>query len=148
MIRAVIDVNVIVSAIIGPLGASRQVLLHWEVGRFTSVTSTGILAEVDTKLALPRIARRYHLRPEDAAWVYRVLRTQSDFIEIPVEEERVVTGDPEDDYVLATVRLGQADYLVTGDHGLLALGHYARAMVLTPKDFLHQLPQKDGPAAE
>jgi predicted nucleic acid-binding protein len=48
----------------------------------------------------------------------------------------VVTGDPEDDYVLAAVRLGRADYLVTGDHGLLALREYAGAKIVGPREFV------------
>ena len=37
-----------------------------------------------------------------------------------------ITGDPDDDTVLATARPGRADYLVTGDHGLLALNAHER----------------------
>ena len=136
MIRAVIDVNVIVSAIIGTLGPSRLVLRYWQDETFQAVTSFGIVSEVTTKLALPRIVRRYALRPEDAEWVLQVLLSQSIFIDVPANEEFIVTGDPEDDHVLATVRLSHADYLVTGDSGLLALETYAGAQIATPKDFV------------
>jgi predicted nucleic acid-binding protein len=34
MIRAVVDVNVLVSALIAPLGFSRRVLTAWEQGQF------------------------------------------------------------------------------------------------------------------
>ena len=65
MIRAVLDVNVLVSAILGPLGSSRKIARAWQAGRFVAVTSEGIIAEVDEKLRLPRIRDRYRLAEND-----------------------------------------------------------------------------------
>lgn len=45
-------------------------------------------------------------------------------------------GDPEDDLVLATGRLARADYLVTGDRGLLELGSYEGMEIVTPRQFI------------
>ena len=58
MIKAVVDVNVLVSAIIGPLGHSRGVALAWEAGRFKVVSSAGMIGKLEEKLSLPRITRR------------------------------------------------------------------------------------------
>ncbi|MFN8556542.1 MAG: hypothetical protein U0531_04040 [Dehalococcoidia bacterium] len=52
-----------------------------------------------------------------------------------------ITGDPEDDAVLATARLGQVDYLVTGDRGLLALGNHSGVGIIRPRDLLIALSQ-------
>jgi predicted nucleic acid-binding protein len=52
-----------------------------------------------------------------------------------------VTGDPEDDLVLATARLGNAEYLVTRDHGLLRLQQHDETMIVAPHDFLRLLPR-------
>lgn len=142
MIRAVVDVNVLVSAILGPLGFSRQVALVWNAGRFTVIASEGIYTQLEEKLSLPRISRRYNVRtPEDIRWLQDLLRTQAELIIIPLQERLAVTGDPEDDYVLATARLGQADYLVTGDHGLLALGDYEGTEIVSPRRFIDLLNQ-------
>ena len=46
-----------------------------------------------------------------------------------------VTGDPEDDYVLATAVVGEVDYLVTGDTKLQDLGLYHGVEILSPKKF-------------
>ena len=56
-----------------------------------------------------------------------------------------MTGDPEDDYVLATGRLARADYLVTGDRGLLDLVAYAGMRIVTPRAFVELL---EGSTAE
>jgi predicted nucleic acid-binding protein len=69
------------------------------------------------------------------------LRKDAVLIEVPSVEIQPVTGDPEDDAVLATVRLGKADYLVTGDRGLLDLGAYAGARIVSRRDFLTALDQ-------
>lgn len=142
MIRAVLDVNVLLSAIIGPLGFSRQVVLAWQAGHFVAISSAGILSELAEKLALPRIQRRYRVEsPQDILWLQALLANQAELILVPPEERLPITGDPEDDYVLATARLAEANYLVTGDHGLLALGQYGGAQIVTPKAFVQLLEQ-------
>ena len=51
-------------------------------------------------------------------------------------EIRPVTGDSEDDAVLATARPGSAQYLVTGDTGLLGRSVYEGIKIVTPRAFL------------
>jgi putative PIN family toxin of toxin-antitoxin system len=143
MTRAVLDVNVIASAILGPLGLPRRILLAWEAGAFSAVTSAGIISEVGAKLSLPRISRRYQVHTtDDIRWVIGLLQTQAEIILVSPQECRVVTGDPEDDYVLATGRLARADYLVTGDRGLLGLGEYEGVKIIRPREFLAALGQE------
>jgi predicted nucleic acid-binding protein len=48
MIVAVLDVNIVISAMLGVLGFSRQVVESLRAGRFVAATSAGIIAEVDT----------------------------------------------------------------------------------------------------
>jgi uncharacterized protein len=146
MIAAVLDVNVLISAILGPLGHPRQIVLAWEANQFAVITSDGIIAELRANLRLPRIARRYNVRnPQDVQWIEGLLRVQAQVVFVPHHEVRSVTGDPEDDLVLATARLAQADYLVTGDHGLLVLGQYEATKVVSPRDFLQGLAQRGSP---
>jgi putative PIN family toxin of toxin-antitoxin system len=137
--RIVADVNVIVSATIAPLGAPRAVVTAWRQGQLQLATSDGIIAEVRDKLSSPRIARRYHLSGDDVRTVVATLRTQAEIIVVPLHAIAKVTGDPEDDYVLATVVEGQVDYLVTGDKGLLALGSHHGIAILSPREFVELL---------
>ena len=53
MISAVLDVNVIVSSVMSPLGAPRRVLVAWENGEIVALTSTGII-EVTNSAARAR----------------------------------------------------------------------------------------------
>jgi uncharacterized protein len=49
------------------------------------------------------------------------------------------TRDPKDDYLLAYALVGAADYLVTGDRDLLALGQVGGLRIVSPADFLRIL---------
>ena len=44
--------------------------------------------------------------------------------------------DPDDDKLLETALLGEADYLVTGDRDLLAMSPFHEIPTLTPAEFL------------
>jgi putative PIN family toxin of toxin-antitoxin system len=136
MITAVLDVDVLVAAILAPHGTTRQVLAAWEANRFQSLTSEGIVAEVEEKLRSPRIGGRYGVTLSDIEWVRGLLLTQSKVIDIIPQDVIPSTGDPEDDYVLATARVGQADYLVTGDRGLLSLQNHHGTSIVAPREFL------------
>jgi predicted nucleic acid-binding protein len=51
-----------------------------------------------------------------------------------------VTRDPKDDYLLAYVLIGGADYLVTDDEDLLALQQQIHELeILTPRQFSQKL---------
>ncbi len=144
MIQAVVDVNVLVSALVGPLGFSRRTLVAWEQGRLDLVTAEGIINELDGKLQLPRIQKRLSDPDVNRQWIVQLLRTQARLILVPRHECVPITGDPDDDYVLATTRLSQAEYLVTGDQELLAIGEYARARIVSPRQLIAVLESKPG----
>ena len=141
MIRAVIDLNVIISAIISPLGIPYRIWTAWHSDeRFILVISEGMILELAGKLATPRIARRYGIEADDVDATTTLLRTLGALVVVPEESITPVTGDPEDDLVLASARLGGADYLVTGDRGLLDLGQHEGVAILSPREFLGLLP--------
>ena len=47
-----------------------------------------------------------------------------------------VCRDPDDDYLLGCAVAGAADYLVTGDEDLLAVGRYQGLAIVTAREFL------------
>jgi predicted nucleic acid-binding protein len=80
--------------------------------------------------------RRYRIAEADVRWARDLLDEVADLVMVTPEAVLPVTGDPEDDAVLATARLARAGYLVTGDRGLLALGRYEGTEIFTPRRFL------------
>jgi putative PIN family toxin of toxin-antitoxin system len=97
-----------------------------------------MIAELEDKLHSPKLAR-YQLTEADIQSVLTLIRSQADLVDVLPQDVRAVTGDPEDDPVLATARLGHADYLVTGDRGLLRLGSYEGTVMITPAAFMTSL---------
>jgi predicted nucleic acid-binding protein len=47
-----------------------------------------------------------------------------------------VCRDPDDDYLLGCAEAGAADYLVTGDEDLLAVGRFRGLAIVTAREFL------------
>ena len=139
MLRVVLDVNVLVSAIIAPLGIPRHLWLAWQQGRFTLITSDHIILVTAAKLQQSPIARRYTISPDSVRRLELTLRTEAIVVPVLPADIRSVTGDPEDDAVLATARLSGADLLVTGDRGLLALQRHEATRIVTPREFLDLL---------
>ena len=61
MILAVLDANVIVSAILTGTGPPGQVLEAWRAERFSLLTAPAILDEIERVLKYPKIAARHRL---------------------------------------------------------------------------------------
>jgi putative PIN family toxin of toxin-antitoxin system len=144
MSRSVIDLNIYVSATIVPRGAPFRALTAWRAGEFTAVASAGMVSELEEKLRSPKLAR-YQLTETDIQAILTLINTAADLVTVPPDEVVAVTGDPEDDLVLATARIGQADYLVTGDRGLLRLGSYEGTAIVTVAAFLASLQESERP---
>jgi putative PIN family toxin of toxin-antitoxin system len=136
VIRAVLDVNVLVSAAISARGIPHQLLLLWQSHLFDVVVSEHILNQLLLKLRADRIARRYHLSTHAVRLFVEPLRTDAERIVVPPDQVLPISGDSEDDAVLATARLGRADYLVTGDEGLLVHSPYEGVSIMRPRTFL------------
>ena len=112
MIKAVVDTNVLVSALLKPSGLPAQLLLH--TTPFTLVTSEEILAELQRVLHYPRIRQRYRLSEQLINDYLSTLRADSEVVQSthPVQG---VSQDPDDDKFLACAVSAGASYLVSGD---------------------------------
>ena len=136
MLRAVLDANVLVSALIRPQGPPGQIVSRLLKDRaFALVTSPAILAEVRRALAYPRV-RKHILASDDELdlWVASL-----GLIAEPVEGRLrigAVAEDPEDDKYIVAALEGLAQFIVSGDAHLLALEAYEGVRIVTPRAFL------------
>lgn len=135
MIRALVDINVIISAVIIARGFPFAIWSAWQAGHFTLLTAEGVLVELQEKLQLPKISQRYGIDTREATAILALLRSQAELVLVPTAERVIVTQDPEDDLILAAARIAQADYLVTGDRRLLELEQYAGVSIVSPRKF-------------
>jgi putative PIN family toxin of toxin-antitoxin system len=136
VIRAVLDTNVLASAIAGAgyrQSVPGEVFRRWRRRTFQLVVSRHILEELKHALARPYFADRF-----TTDQVGRALRTFGKRGEwAPMD--RAVTGvasHPEDDPVLATAISASVDFLVTGDRQLQRLGSYRGVRIVSPREFL------------
>lgn len=135
MPRAVLDTNVLVSALISPAGAPARLLLELRAGAFELVVSPALLAELREVLARPPF-RKYASQDEVAAYVQAIER-DAIVMEDPVPSAERTAPDPDDEYLVSLARAARVDALVSGDGRLLELR--VRLPVKSPAEFLASL---------
>ena len=136
MLRAVLDANVLTSALIRPQGPPGQIVsLLLEQQGFELIVSEAILAEFRHCLAYPRVRKYLTATDEDLdLWV-----TALGLVADVVKGERllnIVADDPDDNKYLVAAVEGRADYLVSGDNHLLDIREYEGIRIITPRKFL------------
>lgn len=134
--RAVVDVNVLISAVLSARGPSAEILRSSRCGTFELIVSELLIAELVRALAYPKLRKR--ISAEKATAFTGWLRRHSTVAEDPADPPPVRSPDPDDDYLLA-LAIDQRAFLVTGDQHLLGLRE--DLPILTPADFVAKLDQ-------
>jgi putative PIN family toxin of toxin-antitoxin system len=132
-VRAVVDVNVLISAILSPRGASADLLRNSRDGEFELIISELLLAELKRALAYPKL--RKHIPAENAAAFISWVRGHGIIAEDPTGSPPVRSPDRDDDYLLS-LAISQRAFLVTGDQHLLGLSD--ELPIYRPADFLRK----------
>ncbi len=132
--RAVIDVNVLISGVLSAKGPSAEILRAGRDGLVELVVSELLLAELKRTLAYPKLRKR--IPPEKAAALANWARDHGIFAEDPASPPPVGSRDSDDDYLLA-LAIDRRAYLVTGDKDLLVLSD--DLPILTPAEFATKL---------
>jgi uncharacterized protein len=130
-LRALLDPNVIISALLAPGGTPAAILRAWTVGTFELVMSPLLLTELARALAYPKLRSR--IDENEAASVLEWLERSA--TTAPDSDVPAVRGseDPGDDYLIALAAQERA-ILVSGDRHLLALAD--ELPIYAPRDFL------------
>jgi putative PIN family toxin of toxin-antitoxin system len=132
-VRAVLDPNVLISAVLSRTGAPAQLLARWLAGGFDLVVSPALLEELARALAYPKLSAR--IAPADAAAYVSLLRDRAEIAADPPNRP-ARSADPGDDYLIALAATQHA-VLVSGDRHLLALA--AELPVVSAREFLERL---------
>jgi putative PIN family toxin of toxin-antitoxin system len=139
-VRAVVDPNVIISALLSPAGSPARVLRCWLAGAYELVVSPLLLEELERALAYPKIRER--VTSTEAQELVDLLRAEAALREDPIDEPPVRSPDPGDDYLIALSAASQA-IIVSGDRHLLDLGD--NTPVYSPAAFLALIEDDDRP---
>jgi uncharacterized protein len=136
VIRATLDVNVLVSGFPAVTGVPAELLARWANQEFELVLSERILGELADVWSRPYWSARYSGDRSQVA--RRQLRARAVIVE-PDPTVRDIASDEEDDLVLATAVAGNVGFLVTGDRHLQGLERFRGVAILSPRQFLDLL---------
>jgi putative PIN family toxin of toxin-antitoxin system len=144
MLRAVVDTNVWVSALLNPKGYPALVLEAFRNGRFVPILSQPLVNELVEVLSRPRLVRKYKLAPDDVAQFVALLLERSE--SVTTHGSIHLCRDPRDDIVLETALTGGASCLVSRDDDIKRDEELILSMelegvsVLSVAGFLARLP--------
>lgn len=134
MIRAVIDTNILVRAVIKPTGSVGPVLQRLRRREYTLLVSRPTLDELAEVLNRPRLRMKYQLADRILRATIRLIVLRGELI----RPDRRITlcRDPRDDKSLELAASGSAQVIVSGDADLLTLDAFERIPIVSPARFL------------
>ena len=132
--RAVVDVNVIISASLNRNGTPAKVIQAWLQGIFEIVVSLKLLEELERALKYKKLQK--YIKMSEIAELIEFFRLEGSLVEDPQESLPISSKDPDDDYIIS-LALSTQSVIVSGDSHLLALSD--EIPVYSPIDFLERL---------
>jgi uncharacterized protein len=138
-VRAVLDPNVVISALLSRQGSPAKVLRAWRDGAYELVVSELLLSELERALGYPKV--RVHIEEDEASELLDLLGREAERAEDPSEGPAVLSPDPGDDYLIALASTARA-VIVSGDGHLLGMAE--QIPVFSPSAFLALLEGEPG----
>lgn len=128
----VFDSNVIISAFITTSGTAKDVFLYCGE-QFQIVISDYIISEVSEKLR-----NKFDFSKAEVAEVTDFLKTRAKLIEA-TNRGRQISRDKKDEPILSLALAVNADFLISGDKGLLVLKEVKGVKIISPAEFWKEL---------
>jgi putative PIN family toxin of toxin-antitoxin system len=142
--RVILDTNILLSALLSPVGPPAKLLDAWEGKVFTLVASDALIVELRDVVDRPFF--RVRLPAGSAELLAADIRDFSFYCrELPPGP---LAPDPKDGYLLAMAEASQADFLVTGDKELLRLKRHQSTRIITPTAMIEVLKSGSKTSAE
>jgi hypothetical protein len=138
VIKAVLDTNIIVSALI-MRGQTNQLVEFWQREKFIPIVCKEIMSEYLRVLTYPK----FELSTEE---IKNLIESQLIPFTQPVvirDIPEIIHEDPSDNIFLACADAGKCQYLVSGDQHLLVLKHYKKIPIIPVKMFISKLVPSD-----
>jgi uncharacterized protein len=135
-VRAVLDPNVLIAALLSPSGAPARIVSRWLAGEFELLVSETLIAELERALAYPKVRRRVS---EDEAGAFVALLRHGALLAADPAAPARRSVDPGDDYLVALAETERA-VLVSGDRHLLALAD--ELPIVTARAFLNIIAEE------
>lgn len=127
--RIILDTNIVVSALLQPLGPSASILMMAFQGKFRLGLSKPILDEYEEVLRRPRLKRD----PEVVQHALLAIRKAGDIVH---PSHRVVAcSDADDNVFLECAEKAEADYLITGNKRHFP-NFWKKTEIITAREFV------------
>lgn len=141
-LRTLCDTNVLVSAVIAG-GPPSRVVEEAIDGRLALVLADPVLTELERVLTV-----KLGFEPERARGMRTFLSDlASERVSASAESPEAITGDPDDDVILACAVAAKVEILVSGDRRhLLPVGEHRGVRIITPQALLAELGGVPPPA--
>jgi len=136
----VIDTNVLVSATINPKGNGAIIIQAWRERKIALIISADILKEVSRVFSNPRVKKYSTWTDEELQQFIEDLAILG--ISTPGKLQlEIVKEDATDNKWLVAAIEGKADYIISGDSHLKAIGSYEGIKIIPPADFVKILEE-------
>ena len=132
-IKVIFDTNVWISFLIGKRLSSIQ--NHISNGQISIITTEILINEIKDVTSREKLKK--YFPKQSVIELIDLLETIAEVVEIV--PTHFISKDPKDNFLLDLVDFSKADYLITGDKGLLAHNPFKTAIILTPADFEKEL---------
>ena len=130
--RVVLDTNVLISAALRPEGLPRAVVDVVQAENGVLLFSDETFNELRSRLNRPKF--NGYVGREGRAVYLAQLEAVAEWVSIA--GAKLGCRDPDDDKLLETALMGEADCLITGDRDLLEMSSFHDIPILTPGGFL------------
>lgn len=131
--RAVLDTNVVLSALLFPRGRLARLRFAWQETTFSPLASTATTQELMRALSYPK----FKLTAEDQRELLADYLPYCLPVSMPAKPPRTPScRDPFDVPFLQLAIIGNADFLVTGDKDLLSLKVRSGYRIVNAEEFL------------
>ena len=130
--KAVIDTNVFMAALINKSGAPAKIYHRWLDDQFNLVTSPAI--EVEYKDVMSQSSQ---IQPDEVQELFQEVSARS--LNVPISGTLHVCKDPDDDIFLETALIADADFLVTKNLKHFPRKSYFGVKIVKVSAFLREL---------
>ena len=135
MIRAVLDTNTLVSAVINVASSvASEIYQNCKEKQFLLIISPAILTEVDDVLHRDRVMKSHRRSIQELQELIKELTDIS--LLVPGNTIIEIIRDSDDNKIIAAAIEGKAGYIVSRDKDLLDLRHYQGIKIISPENFM------------
>lgn len=135
-IRAVVDTNVVLSGFLSHKGNPSKVIDVWARKAFVPIISPPLKKEYLAVLTYDRIQRYLGNNLKET---FKTLRSLLKIAEIVYPKVTIsLFKDPYDDMLIEAAISGEADFIVSGDKGVLEIEQYKTIKILTALEFIEK----------